>query len=141
MTPEVGAVLVGLARGEGFSQAGTQQTRRRIRGRDWVFCTAIEHDPIQRKMRSGAFYETSDLCKLDAHFPAGGTFVDMRAARAGGYRMERRERNPGAAAMVAGEGDLEVWRGDDLLAGAGRRMSSRSTSRGQRWRPCTGCRG
>lgn len=172
MTPEVGAVLVGLARGEGFSQAGTQRTRCRIRGRDLVFCTAVEHDPIQRKMRSGAFYETSDLYLLDGHFPAGGTFIDvganignhslyfavmlgagrvipiepnpvcwrllvenvlandvldrfdlsrlgvgLGAARAGGYGMERRERNLGAAAMVAGEGDLEVWRGDDLLAG------------------------
>ncbi len=171
MTPEVRRLLDALARGEGFAQPGTQRTPARIRGRDLVFCTAVEHDPIQRKMRSGAFYETSDLYLLDAHFPPGGIFVDVGAnignhslyfavmlgaarvipiepnplcwrllvenvlanalldrfdltrlgvglgeVRAGGYGMERRERNLGAAAMVPGEGDLEVWRGDDLLA-------------------------
>lgn len=171
MTPQVRALLDRLAHGEGFSQPGTTRTQCRIRGRDLVFCTAMEHDPIQRKMRSGAFYETSDLYLLDGHFPAGGTFVDVGSnignhslyfavmlgagrvipvepnpvcwrllvenvlangvldrfdltrlgvglgeARSGGFGMESRERNLGAAAMIAGEGDLEVWRGDDLLA-------------------------
>lgn len=43
--------------------------------------------------------------------------VGVGDARAGGYGMERRAQNIGAAAMVPGEGQLEVWRGDDLLQG------------------------
>ncbi len=43
--------------------------------------------------------------------------MGLGEVRAGGYGMERRERNLGAAAMLPGEGDLEVWLGDDLLAG------------------------
>lgn len=171
MTPEVRAALDQIAAGGPFGGSGTTRTQCRIRQRDITFCTAMEHDPVQRKNRSGAFYETSDLYLLDPHFPAGGTFIDVGAnignhslyfaimlgagrvipvepnppcwrlllenvlanglldrfdltrlgvglgeARAGGYGMEQRERNIGAAAMIAGAGDIEVWRGDDLLA-------------------------
>lgn len=171
MTPGVRAALSQIAAGGAFGDPATTKTTARIRGQDVVFCTAMENDPIQRKNRSGAFYETSDLYLLDQHFPKGGTFVDIGAnignhslyfalilgagriipvepnplcwklllenvvsnglldrfdlsrlgvgvgeVHAGGYGMEQRDRNLGAAAMLAGAGDLEIWPGDELLA-------------------------
>ena len=39
----------------------------------------MEKDPIQRKNRAGAFYETSDLSLLDPYFPNGSSFLDIGA--------------------------------------------------------------
>lgn len=172
MTPEVRDTLARITAGKAWTGPALSLTHCQIRGQAITFCTAMQNDPIQRKNRSGAFYETSDLYLLDPYFPKGGTFVDIGAnignhslyfalilgagrvipvepnptcwallienvlvnglwdrfdltrlgvgagdARAGGYGMERRAQNIGAAAMVPGEGRLEVWRGDDLLDG------------------------
>ncbi|MFZ1468337.1 MAG: FkbM family methyltransferase [Paracoccaceae bacterium] len=172
MTPAVRDTLARIKAGKAWTGPALSLTHCQIRGQQITFCTAMEKDPIQRKNRAGAFYETSDLYLLDPYFPKGGTFVDIGAnignhslyfalvlgaalvipvepnptcwqllienvlvnslwdrfdltrlgvgageARAGGYGMERRTQNIGAAAMVPGEGQLEVWRGDDLLEG------------------------
>lgn len=171
MTPALRDTLAGIAAGVPFTAPGSSQTRCQIRGRDITFCTSMQNDPIQRKNRAGAFYETSDLYLLDSHFPKGGTFIDIGAnignhslyfaimlqaglvvpvepnpvcwqllienvlanglldrfdltrlgvgigdTRAGGFGMEQRDRNLGAAALLPGTGGIEVWPGDDLLA-------------------------
>lgn len=41
--------------------------------------------------------------------------VGLSDSRSGGYEMEERRRNLGAARMLPGEGDLQVYRADDLL--------------------------
>ncbi len=43
--------------------------------------------------------------------------VGLSDTEEGGYAMEQRERNLGGAKMLAGEGRLQVYRGDTLLAG------------------------
>jgi FkbM family methyltransferase len=43
--------------------------------------------------------------------------VGVGAERQSGFGMQRRERNLGGAKMLAGEGDLDVHSGDDLLDG------------------------
>ena len=42
--------------------------------------------------------------------------VGVSDERSGGFAMERRDRNLGAARMIAGQGDLEVFRADALFA-------------------------
>jgi len=42
--------------------------------------------------------------------------VGVSDAKSGGFAMEKRERNLGGAKMLPGEGDLEVYPADDLLA-------------------------
>lgn len=42
--------------------------------------------------------------------------VGVSDAHTGGFAMQDRERNLGGAKMLEGEGDLEVYRGDDLLS-------------------------
>ena len=79
MTPEVQDILDRLASGEPLTSPPLTLTHCRIRGCPVTFCTSMENDPIQRKNRAGAFYETSDLYLLDRHFPRGGTFVDIGA--------------------------------------------------------------
>lgn len=79
MTPDVAAALQLIAKGKPLTSAPLMLTHCRIRGRQVTFCTDMEADPIQRKNRAGAFYETSDLYLLDAYFPKGGTFVDIGA--------------------------------------------------------------
>ena len=51
----------------------------RIHGRDFRFVTTHARDPIQRKWRKGVFYEPRELAAIKAHFPHGGTFVDIGA--------------------------------------------------------------
>lgn len=51
----------------------------RIHGRDFRFVTTHARDPIQRKWRKGVFYEPKELAAIKAHFPHGGTFVDIGA--------------------------------------------------------------
>lgn len=79
MTPEVHAALDLIRAGKPYASPAVTLTHCRIRGRAVTFCTDMENDPIQRKNRAGAFYETSDLYLLDDHFPQGGTFVDIGA--------------------------------------------------------------
>ena len=79
MTPEVLAALDLIGSGKPYAGPAVSLTHCRIRGRAVTFCTDMANDPIQRKNRAGAFYETSDLYLLDAHFPPGGTFVDIGA--------------------------------------------------------------
>lgn len=79
MTPEVHAALDLIRSGKPYVGPAVSLTHCRIRGHSVTFCTDMENDPIQRKNRAGAFYETSDLYLLDDHFPAGGTFVDIGA--------------------------------------------------------------
>lgn len=43
--------------------------------------------------------------------------VGVSDAHKVGYAMEARERNLGGAKMLPGEGDIDVYRGDELLAG------------------------
>lgn len=79
MTPEVREITRKLARGRPLAGPPVTMVHARIRGVPVTFCTAMQNDPIQRKMRAGAFYETTDLYLLDPYFPRGGTFVDIDA--------------------------------------------------------------
>ena len=170
MTPEVQEALAQVASGAEFKAPGSSRTACKIRGRDVIFCTSMENDPVQRKNRTGNFYETSDLYLLDSYVPKGAIFFDIGAnvgnhslyfaimlgaskvvpiepnpicwrllieniqvnglldrfdltrlgvgigdERAGGFGMEQRDRNIGAAALLPGQGAIEVWPGDDLL--------------------------
>lgn len=54
---------------------------------------------------------------LDAQFDLSKLGVGLSDQDAGGYAMEERNRNLGAAKMLPGEGDLQVFRGDTLLSG------------------------
>lgn len=58
---------------------GIDVVTTRIHGRDLCFATTRERDPIQRKHRKGKFYEAHELNQIKAHFPFGGTFVDIGA--------------------------------------------------------------
>lgn len=48
-----------------------------IHGRQFNFAYDRQADPIQRSHRQGKFYEEPELATIKAHFPQGGTFVDI----------------------------------------------------------------
>ena len=48
-----------------------------IHGRQFNFASDRVKDPIQRSHRKGQFYEQPELALIKAHFPQGGTFVDI----------------------------------------------------------------
>ncbi|AXI42432.1 FkbM family methyltransferase [Sulfitobacter sp. SK011] len=48
-----------------------------IDGHTFRFASDRIADPIQRSNRGGAFYEEPELAMIKAHFPQGGTFVDI----------------------------------------------------------------
>ena len=48
-----------------------------IHGRRFLFAGDRVSDPIQRANRKGKFYEEEELRVIKAHFPQGGTFVDI----------------------------------------------------------------
>ncbi|MEP5728765.1 MAG: FkbM family methyltransferase [Sulfitobacter sp.] len=48
-----------------------------IHGRHFVFAGDRINDPIQRSNRKGQFYEEPELAVIKAHFPQGGTFIDI----------------------------------------------------------------
>lgn len=50
-----------------------------IHGQRFCFASDRVRDPIQRSQRNGAFYEAPELAMIRAHFPQGGTFVDIGA--------------------------------------------------------------
>lgn len=50
-----------------------------IHGRTFRFASDRVQDPIQRQNRKGNFYEAEELEMIRAHFPQGGTFVDIGA--------------------------------------------------------------
>ncbi len=147
-------------------------TEAEIEGQTVRFATDKERDPIQRRHRSGAFFEPDELDLMRQHLPKGGTFVDIGAnvgnhslfaglfLDAGriipfepnplayrllilnlvmndlhsrvvfdhvgvgasdldrvGFAMTEREKNLGAAKMVAGAGTISTVRPDDVLQG------------------------
>lgn len=63
--------------GRPITFAGIDVVAARIHGRLFRFATTRERDPIQRKHRKGKFYEALELGQIKAHFPFGGTFVDI----------------------------------------------------------------
>lgn len=68
-----------LAEGRPWIVEGVDVVFTRIEGRDFRFVTSHDRDPIQRKWRKGVFYEPKELDAIRAHFPPGGTFVDIGA--------------------------------------------------------------
>lgn len=50
-----------------------------IHGRQMIFAGDRMQDPIQKANRKGQFYEEPELAVIKAHFPQGGTFVDIGA--------------------------------------------------------------
>jgi FkbM family methyltransferase len=48
-----------------------------IHGHTFRFAMDRVKDPIQRHNRNGLFYEEPELALIKAHFPQGGTFVDI----------------------------------------------------------------
>lgn len=48
-----------------------------IHGHRFCFASDRNEDPIQRLNRKGLFYEEPELAMIRAHFPQGGTFVDI----------------------------------------------------------------
>ena len=48
-----------------------------IHGATFRFASDRIEDPIQRANRKGVFYEEPELAMIKAHFPQGGTFVDI----------------------------------------------------------------
>ncbi|NNE51249.1 MAG: FkbM family methyltransferase [Sulfitobacter sp.] len=48
-----------------------------IHGHTFRFASDRVEDPIQRQNRKGHFYEKPELELIKAHFPQGGTFVDI----------------------------------------------------------------
>ncbi len=48
-----------------------------IHGHTFRFASDRIEDPIQRSNRKGMFYEEPELAMIKAHFPQGGTFVDI----------------------------------------------------------------
>lgn len=48
-----------------------------IHGTRFCFASDRLEDPIQRQHRKGGFYEEPELAVIKAHFPQGGTFVDI----------------------------------------------------------------
>lgn len=68
-----------LMQGEPWIVDGVDVVVARIHGRNFQFVTTHDRDPIQRKWRKGMFYEPKELEAIKAHFPRGGTFVDIGA--------------------------------------------------------------
>ena len=79
MTPEVKRILKRQRLGRPLQSRDLQLTHARIQDRHVIFCTDMEHDPIQRNHRRGDFYEGKELNGLKKLFPKGGTFVDIGA--------------------------------------------------------------
>ncbi len=79
MIPRIEKILKRLRLGRPVQSAKLELTHARISDRRVIFCTDMENDPIQRNHRRGQFYEGRELGKLKAHFPEGGTFVDIGA--------------------------------------------------------------
>ncbi|MDQ2093018.1 FkbM family methyltransferase [Rhodalgimonas zhirmunskyi] len=68
-----------LRQGDPVVMEGLDLVFTRIHGRNFRFATTHARDPIQRKWRKGVFYEPKELAAIKAHFPHGGTFVDIGA--------------------------------------------------------------
>lgn len=66
------------------------------------------YDLLIQNVLANGLQDTFDLTKLG---------VGISASHEGGFAMQKRTRNLGAAKMLPGQGDLEVYPGDMLLEG------------------------
>lgn len=67
----------------------------------------LAYDLLVNNMLVNGLRDRVDLSKLG---------VGLSDEQSGGFAMEKRRRNLGGAKMLAGEGDLDVYRADDLLS-------------------------
>ncbi len=79
MTPHVNRMLKRLRLGRPINSPNLKMTHTRVDDQQVIFCTDMEHDPIQRNHRRGQFYEEKELSGLKDIFPIGGTFLDIGA--------------------------------------------------------------
>lgn len=74
---DLGAALWALQKGRPVVIPDIDVAVCEIHGRRFCFASDRNEDPIQRQNRKGAFYEEPELAVIKAHFPQGGTFVDI----------------------------------------------------------------
>ncbi len=72
---------------------------------------AIEPNPLAYRL----LVQNVLVNRLEDIFDLSRLGVGLSDSEAGGYAMEKRERNLGGAKMLAGKGKLQVFRGDTLL--------------------------
>lgn len=76
---DITATRKAIRRGEPVFFPDLDVTHCTIHGRSFAFASDRMRDPIQRSHRAGTFYEEPELAMIRAHFPQGGTFVDIGA--------------------------------------------------------------
>lgn len=106
-----------------------------LAGREIRFLVADETDHIQSLHAAGAFYEPEEIALIGAHFPRGGTFVDI-GANVGNHtvfvatflrpaRVHVFEPHPLAAAILRANVELNGLERVVDLAGLGLGLSDR----------------